>query len=402
MRFPRTLAVFAAALATATATLPAGTARADSVPPENDAFYQPPVPLPPGSPGDVIRSRAANFPLSSSVTATQVLYRSVNATGQDIAVSGTVLVPKTPWMGGGKRPLVSYGVGTRGLGDECAPSYTLSRGLDYEQLFINDLLNRGWAVAVTDMEGLGTPGVHTYTVGRSEGRAVLDMARAAERLPSSGLGTGTPVGLEGYSQGGGSVGWAAQLASSYAPELQIKGVSAGGIPADLVAVGRFLDGSAGMGLAFLSAVGFDAAYPELKLDGYLNDAGRKLLAANKDVCLASVDGVGAIAGTAFRHITDFTTANPLDAPAWQARFTENRLGAVKPSMPVFQAHAGFDELVPLVQADTLHRTWCRAGANLTWRIYPLAEHALGLVEAAPDMAGFLSDRFQGRPVTGNC
>lgn len=402
MRIPRTLAVISAVLAAATAALPAGTARADSVPPEDDAFYQPPAPLPPGGPGDIIRSRPAAFPLSSSVTSTQVLYRSVNATGHDIAVSGTVLVPKTPWTGGGARPLVSYGVGTRGLGDECAPSYTLARGLDYEQVFVNDLLNKGWAVAVTDMEGLGTPGVHTYTVGRSEGRAVLDMARAAERLPSSGLGAATPVGLEGYSQGGGSVGWAAELAPSYAPELQIKGVSAGGVPADLVAVGKFLDGTAGMGLAFLSAVGFDTAYPDLELDGYLNDAGRKLLAANKNVCLVSVDGVGAITGTAFRRITDFTTTNPLNSPTWLARFAENGLGGVKPPMPVFQAHAGLDELVPLAQANDLHKAWCQAGTNLTWRTYPLAEHALGLPEAWPDMTGFLSDRFQGRPVTGNC
>ncbi|WP_235834614.1 lipase family protein [Actinomadura logoneensis] len=402
MRIPRVLAVVSAALAAVTAALPAGTARADSIPPQNDAFYQPPNPLPAGRPGDVIRSRTASYPPLLGVSSTQVLYRSVNATGQAVAVSGTVLVPRTPWLGGGSRPLVSYGVGTRGLGDECAPSYTLSRGLDYEQAFINGLLLRGWAVAVTDMEGLGTPGIHTYTVGQSEGRAVLDMARAAERLPSSGLGATTPVGLQGYSQGGGSVGWAAQLAPTYAPELRIKGVSAGGVPADLVAVGKFLDGSAGMGLAFLSAVGFDTAYPELKLENYLNDAGRKLLADNKDVCLASVDGVGAIIGTAFRHITDFTTTNPLNSPTWLARFAENKLGGTKPPMPVFQAHAAADELVPLAQADTLHRTWCDAGTNLTWRTYPLAEHALGLTQAFPDMTAFLNDRFQGRPVTGNC
>lgn len=88
----------------------------------------------------------------------QVLYRSETADGRPTAVSGMVLVPAKAWTGLGNRPLLSYAVGTRGLGDACAPSYTLTRGLDYEELFIADALSRGWAVAVTDMEGLGTPG----------------------------------------------------------------------------------------------------------------------------------------------------------------------------------------------------------------------------------------------------
>ncbi|WP_255277145.1 lipase family protein [Actinomadura madurae] len=152
----------------------------------------------------------------------QVLYRSETADGRPTAVSGMVLVPAKAWTGLGNRPLLSYAVGTRGLGDACAPSYTLTRGLDYEELFIADALSRGWAVAVTDMEGLGTPGRHTYEVGRSQGKALLNVARAAQRLPDAGLGGG-PVGLWGYSQGGTSSGWAAELAATYAPELAIKG-----------------------------------------------------------------------------------------------------------------------------------------------------------------------------------
>jgi hypothetical protein len=35
----------------------------------------------------------------------------------------------------------------------------------------------------TDYPGLGTPGVHAYLMGESEGRAVLDSVRAARNLP---------------------------------------------------------------------------------------------------------------------------------------------------------------------------------------------------------------------------
>lgn len=380
----------------------ADAAPAEVKPPSQDPFYTPPSPLPAGRPGDVIRSRPSPYPSFGDAKAWQVLYRSESAKGDPIAVSGTVVVPTKPWKGAGKRPLVSYTVGTRGLGDACAPSYTLALGLDYEELFIADALSRGWSVAVTDMEGLGTPGQHTYEVGRSQGKAVLDVVRAAERLGDAGIGGGGPVGLWGYSQGGTSAGWAAQLAQTYAPELQVKGAAAGGVPADLLAVAKNLDTGPFAALMYMAAVGYDAAYPELNLDGYLNDAGRKLLKSSQDVCLLSFDGVSTLFGTAFKKIGDFTTRNPLDQPDWQARLAENKLGGTAPSMPVFQSQAVFDEIIPLQQADALHKDWCAKGANVTWKTYAFAEHLLGALWAEPDAATFLADRFAGKPVQSNC
>ena len=40
-------------------------------------------------------------------------------------------------------------------------------------------IKAGYAVVRTDYDGLGTPGVHQYLVGTSEGRSVLDAVRAA-------------------------------------------------------------------------------------------------------------------------------------------------------------------------------------------------------------------------------
>ncbi len=398
--------VVAACLAVAGLSLQAPAVEAAT--PSSDAFYKPPSPLPAGRPGDIIRSRRSTFTLDPLlkapvpfVNAWQVLFRSENASGAPIAVSGTVLVPMLPWFGPGRRPIVSYTVGTRGIGDACAPSYTLSQGTDYEGLFIASALNKGWAVAISDMEGLGTPGQHTYEVGRSQGKAALDVVRAAERLSGSGLSSANPVGVMGYSQGGTSAGWAAQLQPSYAPELLLKGVVAGGVPADLDAVARFLDGQLAFSFALLAAVGYDTAYPDLKLGSYLNADGQKLLTEMKDLCLVSVDGIKGLVGTAFHHFSDYTTVNPLGTLSWQARLRENRLGSVRPTVPVFQPHALFDEIVPLAQADQLHKDWCALGANVTWKTY-LGEHALGLVESQPDALSFLVDRFAGRTTRGNC
>jgi len=409
-RVLRTLVASCLGIAMSAAALQ-GTAAAapqDGTPPAEDPFYTPPAPLPAGQPGDVIRSRSSVFtidPIGHSpyegVTSWQLLYRSETVDGEPTAVSGTVLVPTKAWTGQGKRPLVSYAVGTRGIGDACAPSYTLTQGMDYEEFFIADALSRGWAVAVTDMEGLGTPGQHTYEVGGSQGKAVLNMARAAQRLPEAGLG-GAPVGLWGYSQGGTSTGWAAQLAPAYAPELDLKGVFAGGVPADLLEVAKSLDGTAFVGLMFLAAVGYDAAYPELDLDKYLNDRGRELMAKARNLCLVSVDGISTLVGTFFKKISDYTTSNPLDTPEWQQRLAANRLGGTAPAVPVLQTHAVYDEMVQFAQADTLHKAWCAKGANLTWKTYTFAEHATGMLWSEPDAMAFLADRFAGKPVTGNC
>ncbi|WP_030170098.1 lipase family protein [Spirillospora albida] len=409
-RFLRTALVSCIGVAmTATALQgTAGAAPQGTTPPAKDPFYRPPSPLPAGKPGDIIRSRRSTFtvdPFSRApfggVKSWQVLYRSESAQGTPIAVSGTVLVPTKAWNGPGKRPLLSYAVGTRGLGDACAPSYTLSQGYDYEALAIIDALNRGWAVTVSDMEGLGTPGQHTYEVGRSQGKAVLNMARAAQRLSAARIGSG-PVALMGYSQGGTSAGWGAELAPAYAPELQLKGVAAGGVPADLRAVADGLDGNPFAAFMFMAAAGYDAAYPELQLSKFLNAQGKELFKKANDMCLVSLDGIGTMFGTAFKKVGDYTTSNPLTTKAWVARLDGNRLGGTAPTVPVFQSHALYDEIIPLKQAQTLRAAWCAKGANVTWKTYQFAEHAVGIVMSHPDAIGFVGDRFAGKPVRGNC
>ena len=376
--------------------------------PGDDPFYRPPSPLPAGEPGDVINSRTSRFttdPVTKApvpnVSSWQIMYRSTDALGQPIPVTGTVLVPTTPWTGPGSRPLVSYAVGTRGVGDQCAPSYTLTQGADYEGGFIKGALDRGFAVAVSDYQGLGTPGGHTYMVGPAQGHAVLDVARAATRLPGTGLSSSTPIGLMGYSQGGGGAGWAAQLESTYAPELNIKGSAIGGVPGDLTATAEFLNGSTFVAFALMTAIGFDAAYPELDLPTYLNERGVELAQRALNLCLVDVDGFATLINTAFTRIEDYVTTNPLDTAAWQQRLNENKLGATKPAAPVFQHHGLIDEIVPFQQAADLRRTWCNQGANVTWSVQ-LAEHLLGLVGGQSPSLDFLGSRFANTPVTSNC
>lgn len=379
--------------ATLRASLPA--------PPQADPFYTPPDPLPDVEPGTVLRSRpvgvrALLFPVP--VAAHQVLYRSTGARGEPNAVSGTVLVPRSPWAGSGPRPLVSYAIGTHGFGDQCAPSYQLRLGIDPEVFLMGQALARGWAVAVTDYEGLGTPGPHTYTAGRSQGRAVLDAARSALALPEAGLAAASPVGIWGYSQGGQSAGWAGQLHPEYAPELDVRGVAPGGTPADLEAVLRFVDGGPGSGLALAAAVGLSATYPELPFQEILTAEGRRAAAAVPTQCVAETTS-----RYAFRTVGSFTTVpDPASLPEWQAVLAENRLGAVAPDAPVLLYHGTADELVPIGQADVLRGEWCGQGVDILWRPLPLNGHIAGAANGAPGVVAWLGDRFAGLPAPENC
>lgn len=89
-------------------------------------FYTPPDPLPPGAPGDLIRTEPMTVNIANDrpdlldITATRLLYRTTNTHGQAVAVSGTYIQPNTPWPGPGPRPLISFAIGTHGQGDQCA------------------------------------------------------------------------------------------------------------------------------------------------------------------------------------------------------------------------------------------------------------------------------------------
>lgn len=368
--------------------------------PQHDAFYAPPDPLPDVAPGTVLRSRPVTvraLALPVPVRAWQVLYRSTDTQGARNAVSGTVLVPDTLWRSG-PRPLVTYAVGTHGLGPECAPSYQLRQGRDPELGLMELALSRGWAVVVTDYEGSGTPGPHTYAAGRTTGQAVLDAARAAQDLPEAGLVSSGPVGVWGYSEGGIAASWAGELAPSYAPELAVRGIASGGTPADLEAVVRHLDGGPFSGLALAGAVGLSTAYPDLPFREILTAEG---MAAVERISTQCVDEF--TRDYAFRTLASFTTVpDPVALPQWQAVLAANRLGDDPPEVPVLIYHAALDELIPVAVARELAAEYCGQGADVQYIELALDEHVSGAVTGAPLAVAFLADRFAGRPAPNTC
>ncbi|MFC7304185.1 lipase family protein [Streptomyces monticola] len=407
-RHKRLLARVCAALATTglLAALLVGAAQAG---PAED-FYTPPSPLPAGANGDVIKSQPSQY---SNAKATRIMYLSRDAKNKRIAVTGTVIVPDKAWAGPGPRPVVAYAPFTAGMGDQCAPSKTLAGessgdiAATFQNTFVDSLLGKGFAVAQTDYEGLGTPGEHAYVMRLSEAHTVLDVLRAAQRLPGTGLPTDGPLGIMGYSEGGGGAASAAELASSYAPDLDIKGAYAGAAPADKAKLAKSLDG--GLYVAFLgyALIGINTSYPESGIvENLANDKGKQLFEAARKTCT-----IGAVTSYMFTQSSTLTKdGRPVSAYLNQAPFdkivAENRIGQAKPSMPVLVEHALLDDAIPYENGKQLAKDWCAKGASAEFRdliaFTPVGAHAMGALSASGNAANWLNDRFAGKPATGNC
>ncbi|KOU59833.1 triacylglycerol lipase [Streptomyces sp. MMG1533] len=394
------------------------------------AFYTPPAQLPAAN-GTLIRQEP--LPLGLSLpgldgrtlpgTATRLMYKSTDSSGQAVAVTGAYIEPSAQWKGDGARPLVAVASGTMGQGDQCAPSYALEHPLTvsgetlsvgYDNLAVYRLLAAGVAVVVTDYVGLGaTDRLHTYVNRLDEGHAVLDAVRAARALPGTSLTSASRVGLYGYSEGGGATASAAELQPTYAPDVHLAGTYAGAPPADLTAVMKGIDGSALVSALGWAINGFVQTYPDMRslAEANLNAAGRKALADASTMCVGeSVVRYGFTRSTAWttsgKSVADIIAAEPRA----QAVLDDQRIGTLKPTGPVRVATGVQDDIVPHAQARQLAVDWCRKGANITYDAIDLpnlgdrilTNHLAPLLTDQGTAISWLTDRLEGEPTTSNC
>ncbi|KQU55352.1 lipase [Rhodococcus sp. Leaf278] len=393
-------------------------------------FYIPPTPLPAGAPGDVIRSEPSHLALSVPGiggplpgAATRIMYRSTDSNDAPNAVTGTYIDPAAEWTGPGPRPLVVLAPGTQGQGDQCAPSkmlnnvitYTPPLGfmVEYEVLAAYSLLSQGYGVVITDYEGLGTPGAHTYVNRASEGHAVLDAARAAQKLQGTKISGDGPVAAYGYSQGGGAAAAAAELADDYAPEMNLVGTYAGAPPADLKATLEQVDGTILTGVIGYTLNGLLNSDPGLRpiVDENINDAGKAMLNLVANQCVGET-----ILNVGLHRTNEYTkTGEPLSMvldrlPVAQEILAKNKIGERTPNAPVLIQSGTSDDIVPHGQAVGLAGDWCGKGATvqLSSAQVPAIVPGSGAGHLIPDILGlgeaqnWIKDRFYGVPAPSNC
>ncbi len=372
--------------------------------PAGSAFYTPPSKAPTGSAGELIWYRPATLNLKVSLPGNKawtVLYQSTAQRGEPDFVTGTVIVPTSRWSGRGARPVVTIGIGTQGIAPQCAPSKQMITGSEYAAGEIIEALKAGYAVDVTDYQGYTNGAIPTYTAGKSEGQAVLDIVRAGRQVPGAGLTESDPTYAWGYSQGGQAVGWAGELQSSYASNVKLSGVAAGGVPANLSEFGAFSGASVGSGLGIISAIGLQAAYPELKL-GTLTAAGEKAAGEALSECVTEL--LTTLNGANFQEFTtEHKSLEELEKsePTFKKVLEESSLDNKAVPAPVYHYHGIEDELVPLNQDVNLHYAWCKLGVTDDFQLYN-GEHLFTSGMAAANAVKWIEERVSGKSAPSTC
>lgn len=337
------------------------------------------------SPGTVVAVRPlpAELRLAGSGAAWRVWYVSTSWNGRRTVVSGTVTVPVGRAPAGGWR-VVGFGPGFNGTPDACAASRAGTP--PFVRPLGAALLAAGYAVAVTDYEGIGTPGEGSGVNGRAEAAALIDAVRAARRV--------APVSRAwaavGYSLGGHAALWAGSLAASYAPELRHLGT---------VAVAPTTQWGLQSAASGVSAAPLNPAVPYLgrtlpvtdrgafRAEDVFTARGLELVAAAGRLCVADLAAAaaGVTNGDAFRD-------PPAAGAVFASLLADDEVPVARYPRPVRLAHGTADAL-PAALTELTAGQLAAAGTDVAYVPVGGADHFTVLASVAPAVVGWLGEMF---------
>jgi acetyl esterase/lipase len=360
------------------------------------SFYEISSEMLPGPPGSIIRTEVfAGAPWGTH--AARVLYRSIGLAGEPIAVSAVVVAPVKASPAEG-RPIVAWAHPTTGVARKCAPSLMLDQVMP-TITGLNEMVTRGYVVVATDYPGLGTQGEHPYLVGLSEGRAVLDSVRAARSLTSAG----NRFAVWGHSQGGHAALWTAELAATYAPELDLVGAATAAPASELaVLLDDDLSTTAGQVLTALSLWSwsrvFDASLASVVLPHAIEPVGEI-----GEQCVSGFADLLVDASAVVQIDKGFLKGDPAKIAPWSTYLTESTPGnhAVK-WPPVFIAQGSGDTIVdPPVTTDFAIKL-CNQGISVRYFSVPGASHDVIATVSAGKAVEWIADRFAEKLAPTDC
>jgi alpha-beta hydrolase superfamily lysophospholipase len=373
--------------------------------PADDPFYDPPAGFQHSRPGTVLRSRDVELAflglIPQRITATQLLYRTTDMRGNPEAAATTVIVPadRAPKA---VTPVVSYQCAIDAVTSRCFPSYALRRRAvapgavaQFEFLLIAAAVAEGWAVSVPDHEGRHGMWGAPYEPGYH----VLDGLRAALNTQRLELSPSAPIGLWGYSGGGLASAWAAEMSGSYAPDLNVVGAVLGSPVGDLGHTFRRLNGTYMSGLPALVVAALADIYPELNkiIQEHATEEGKKLLQRLHHMTTA--EAVIRMVKKDMDDMVDVPLEQILDTPELKHVFDDIKLGAAVPTPPVLIVQAVHDQLISVGDIDELAEVYSAGGASVTYHRDMFSEHLLLHPMSAPMTLRWLTDRFNGKPLT---
>jgi hypothetical protein len=349
------------------------------------SFYSVPVQVP-STPGTLVKSELiASDGIHGHVY--RVLYVSESVSGKPTLVTGLVMVPFTSPPAGGY-PVVTWGHGTNGMADQCAPSLDPAQAVPLQ----NQLLDRGWVVTASDYQGEGTPGLLPYLVGVVAARNTIDIVRAAGHLSAAHASKNYVVW--GHSEGGQTAMFSLAIGTSYAPELHLEGVVAGAPPSQFQDIYTFLKTSPYRYYLFMAGAGFNAAYGNAAapLDQVMTAKGISLIPLLSKGCADYI-----AEKTNGYPLAEIVKADPFTVPAWKKLLVANDPGSVTTpsSAPLLIIQGGADEQIPVVTTQLLKDHECSIGQDVERWVYPGQSHAGVIPVSMGDMVHWIADRFSG-------
>ena len=281
----------------------------------------------------------AEFWPAHTAQAYRMRYAGLGYHGGPREVTGMALVPDTPVPAGGL-PIVGYAHGTTGLGDSAAPSQTGFTRLEREH--VARWLAAGFVVAVTDYEGLSTPGPHPYLNGEAVADDVVDAVRAARQL---GVATTGSWVVAGFSQGGHAALFVGLMATRYAAELDFRGTVSLAPPVHMpLLIGTVTtEGSRPVSIltSYLLA-GLPISHPDFDPHELLTDEGDRLVDLAATAPLVEVMKAGR--GLTNDHVG---TTSLHDREGLDALLDTCRVPVTRFDRPVLLTAGSADDVVPL-------------------------------------------------------
>ncbi len=330
----------------------------------------------------------------------RLLYSSTDGLdGEDLLhVSGVLFLPEGNAPTGGW-PLMAWTHGTVGIADICAPSWNGRQQQDRDHLQF--WLKNGFAVVASDYQGLGTPGTHPYLATRPEAYSNLDIIRAVQ---NSDFPVSDEVVLFGQSQGAGAAIATAAFATQYAPDVDIIGAVATGVPffspKALIALQESrppdrVDPMLAYNMLALSLV--QRTDSSFALSDYVSEEALPIAKSVENTCHKEVRAkVGAQALTYNRTFKK--------SPSDQLATAFARMGypTLKLPVPTFVGTGGKDKDTPLRMQAAFVKRACEAGSTIRSVLYPDLDHRGVVPGSTADTLPFVRSLFSEEKLLGNC
>lgn len=348
-----------------------------------DPFYTPPPGFEQRPLGSLLRVDSLSAPIvareSPGTQGFRILYVTTGARGEITTASASLFVPPGQ-PSAGERALVAVGVADESLGAYCHPSSTLASSLPSNEMnnagpvaTAAKVLDRGNAVLIADLSNNGGVAPHPALVPQFNGTALLDGLRAARWVGDAELRADSPIGIFGPSGGGsGAAAASAEMAPTYAPELNLPAILIGQIIPDHRNFIKANDGTIASGFAFADLIGLEVAYPEMKLNEKLNPLGRRIADNFRTGC--TYPNFPALAFVPLSTLFN-PGISPYAHPDFQRAFAEQALAA--PNAPTPQAKIRMSRcdtnlsplsVTPVGDLETAAGNYRATGADITTRV----------------------------------